>query len=136
MIFVTFVLYLNMQYEKEVYVQLYKIRLDMLAQIKAIEVAMANALPSDDILLDKISNLVSLGYYDYPRKGCISQKINFTLKMLGCANISEIAKYLKMLDENDINESELNKFFAKNTDQKHLIKYNDGETVKYKLTKS
>lgn len=88
-----------MGYNLSLFLELKKLRASLISNIEQLDIAINNAKPKDEKLLDKFLNEETIGVYDYRLCTTNSEKILFVLLKLGKANESDIAKYLEILGE-------------------------------------
>lgn len=91
------------------YVELYKLKAGLLKQIKELERLMEKAIPKDFETLNRLASNITLGVYDYPFNGILTEKIIFTLSLLKIGSHDEIRKYMSIVGDNRENKNDFDK---------------------------
>ncbi|SDH72166.1 hypothetical protein SAMN05421827_1462 [Pedobacter terrae] len=81
------------------YVDLYKIKADLMKQVQQLDLLMEKAKPKHFDSLNSLVNNITLGVYDYPFNGMLNEKIIFTLKILKNGTKADIRKYMSIVGD-------------------------------------
>ncbi len=129
-----------MKGNKNLYIQIYKIKSQLEKQLENIQIQLEDAMPEDFDERNQLANDIVFGKYDYPFSGLTTEKVLFVTKKLKRSTVAEMKKYMLMVGENEINqnhlERELKLALSLLVASNKVIEMGNGrEDIKYELNK-